>query len=57
LHYRVKVRKNGQITIPYQLRKELGWTEGTLLEITSEKGGIHIRKVIEDETGNPPSKH
>jgi AbrB family looped-hinge helix DNA binding protein len=44
-----KSQKRWQITIPYQLRKALGWAEGTLLEFTSKEGGIYIKVDEEKE--------
>lgn len=41
----VVVTRRGQTTIPVKLRKKLGITEGTLLEVTSKNGEIIFRKV------------
>jgi AbrB family looped-hinge helix DNA binding protein len=39
----VKVIRNGQITIPKELRKVLGIEEGDLLEVKLTKGGMTIK--------------
>lgn len=39
----VKVIRNGQITIPKDLRRVLGIEEGDLLEVTLTKGGMIIK--------------
>lgn len=40
----VVVTRRGQTTIPAKLRKKLGITEGTLLEVTSKNDEIVFRK-------------
>ena len=45
----VKVIRNGQITLPKQLRESLGIREGDLLEVKSGKSGLIITpKVVID---------
>jgi AbrB family looped-hinge helix DNA binding protein len=39
----VRVIRNGQITLPKELRKKLGIEEGDLLEVKVDKGGFVIR--------------
>jgi len=39
----VKVVRNGQITLPKELRKKLGIEEGDLLEIQLDRGGFVIK--------------
>ncbi len=41
----VVVTRRGQTTIPAKIRKKLGITEGTLLEVTSKNGEVIFRKV------------
>ncbi len=41
----VVVTRRGQTTIPAKIRKELGITEGTTLEVTSKNGVVIYRKV------------
>lgn len=46
----VKVVRNGQITLPKELRKKLDIEEGDLLEVELEKGGFVIRpKAVVDK--------
>jgi AbrB family looped-hinge helix DNA binding protein len=40
------VSEKGQITIPKQLRDDLGLTTGTLLDFTEEHGCLVARKVL-----------
>jgi AbrB family looped-hinge helix DNA binding protein len=56
LHYLVRVRKHGQITIPAPLRKELGLVEGTILELTIENGRIILTKVPPENQTTPTTK-
>jgi AbrB family looped-hinge helix DNA binding protein len=42
----VKVTRNGQITIPKELRAALGIEEGDLLEVKLSKGGMTIKPKI-----------
>lgn len=41
-----KVNKNGSITIPQQLRHELGIKAGVPLEIEAAENGLQLRKYI-----------
>ena len=41
-----KVNKNGSITIPQQLRHELGIKAGVPLEIEATENGLHLKKYI-----------
>ena len=36
----VRVKHKGQVTIPAEIRKELGMEEGTALEVRKEEGGV-----------------
>lgn len=36
----VRVKHKGQVTIPSEIRRELGLTEGTTLEVRKEADGI-----------------
>jgi AbrB family looped-hinge helix DNA binding protein len=39
----VRVKRKGQVTIPFELRSKLGIQEGALLEIKEEKGTIVMK--------------
>jgi AbrB family looped-hinge helix DNA binding protein len=39
----VRVKRKGQVTIPFDLRSKLGIEEGALLEIEEERGTIVLR--------------
>lgn len=41
----VVVTRRGQTTIPAKIRKELGITVGTMLDVTSKNGEVIFRKV------------
>ena len=41
----VKVRKNGRITIPAEIRKKLGIKEGDILEIEVADGKFILRQI------------
>ncbi len=41
----VIVTRRGQTTIPAKIRKKLGITVGTMLEVTSRNGEVVFRKV------------
>ena len=41
----VVVTRCGQTTIPAKIRKKLGISEGTMLEVTSKNGEVIFRKV------------
>jgi AbrB family looped-hinge helix DNA binding protein len=36
----VRVKRNGQVTIPVEIRSKLGIDEGALLDVEEEKGAI-----------------
>lgn len=41
-----KINKNGGITIPQQLRHELGFKAGVPLEIVKTENGIELKKYV-----------
>ena len=41
----VRVKRKGQVTIPSELREELGLEEGSMVMVRKEKGGLLIRAV------------
>jgi AbrB family looped-hinge helix DNA binding protein len=41
----MKITSKGQVTIPKELRDELGFLPGTEVEFVAEKGQIEIRKL------------
>lgn len=42
--YQSRMTRKGQVTIPAELRKELGLKEGDRVEFVRENGSLHIRK-------------
>jgi AbrB family looped-hinge helix DNA binding protein len=50
---RVRVKHKGQVTIPQELRKELGIEEGAILEITTEDGALVLKPAPRLEAGEP----
>jgi AbrB family looped-hinge helix DNA binding protein len=46
----VKVKQNGQVTIPTRLRVEVGLADGDLVEATAEKGRIILTPKLELST-------
>jgi AbrB family looped-hinge helix DNA binding protein len=42
----VKITSKGQVTIPKEIRDELGFLPGTEVEFVEEEGEIKIRKVV-----------
>jgi AbrB family looped-hinge helix DNA binding protein len=50
---RVRVKHKGQVTIPQELRKELGIEEGALLDITTEGGALVLKPAPRLEAGEP----
>jgi AbrB family looped-hinge helix DNA binding protein len=52
----VRVKHKGQVTIPQQLRKELGIEEGTILEITAENMQITLKPLPPLEPREPVSE-
>jgi AbrB family looped-hinge helix DNA binding protein len=50
----VRQLRGGQITIPADLRREVGLTEDTLLQVTAEKGELRLRPVrVTEQHGSP----
>jgi AbrB family looped-hinge helix DNA binding protein len=50
----VRQLRGGQITIPADIRKELGLEEDSLLHVTAEKGELRIRPVrVTGQQGSP----
>jgi AbrB family looped-hinge helix DNA binding protein len=50
----VRQLRGGQITIPADIRKELGLEEDSLLQVTAEKGELRIRPVrVTEQHGSP----
>lgn len=43
----VKVTTKGQITIPIEIRTELGITEQTYLQVTTEGGDVRLRRIAD----------
>jgi AbrB family looped-hinge helix DNA binding protein len=50
---RVRVKRKGQVTIPQELRCELGIEEGAILEITREDDKIVLKPLPPIEPGEP----
>ncbi len=50
---RVRVKHKGQVTIPQQLRTELGIEEGAILEITKEDNKLILTPAPRLEAGEP----
>ena len=48
---RVRVKRKGQVTIPYGLRSKLGIDEGCLLEVEEKSGVIVLRLASRLEGG------
>jgi AbrB family looped-hinge helix DNA binding protein len=38
----VKLAEDGSVTIPEEIREELGWEPGTELTLTVERGGVRL---------------
>jgi AbrB family looped-hinge helix DNA binding protein len=53
---RVRVKHKGQVTIPQQLRNELGIEEGAILEITTEDNKIILKPLPPLEPREPVGK-
>jgi AbrB family looped-hinge helix DNA binding protein len=50
----IRQLRGGQITIPADIRKELGLEEDSLLQVTAEKGELRIRPVrVTGQQGSP----
>jgi AbrB family looped-hinge helix DNA binding protein len=50
----VRQLRGGQITIPADLRRELGLEDNSLLRVSAEKGALQIRPVrVTDQHGSP----
>jgi len=47
----VRVKRKGQVTIPFELRSKLGIEEGALLEIKEKEGSIVLRPAPRLEGG------
>jgi AbrB family looped-hinge helix DNA binding protein len=52
----VKVKHKGQVTIPEELRKELGIEEGSMLELHVDKHGIVMKARLPLEAGRVVGK-
>ena len=50
---RVRVKHKGQVTIPQELRRELGIEEGAILEITKENDKLVLKPLPPIEPGEP----
>lgn len=50
---RVRVKRKGQVTIPQQLRNQLGIEEGAILEITKENNKLILQPLPPLEPGEP----
>ncbi|MBI4028968.1 MAG: AbrB/MazE/SpoVT family DNA-binding domain-containing protein [Candidatus Blackburnbacteria bacterium] len=51
----IKSLRNGQVTIPYEFREELGIDSDTLLQVRVVGGELHIRPVSTTQTvGDSP---
>ncbi len=50
---RVRVKHKGQVTIPQELRCELGIEEGAILEITKEGDKLILKPLPPIEPGEP----
>jgi AbrB family looped-hinge helix DNA binding protein len=53
---RVRVKHKGQVTIPQELRTQMGIEEGTILEITKENNKIILQQLPPLEPREPVSK-
>jgi AbrB family looped-hinge helix DNA binding protein len=53
---RVRVKRKGQVTIPLQLRNQLGLEEGAILEITKENNRLILQPLPPLEPGEPVGK-
>ncbi|MCO5217154.1 MAG: AbrB/MazE/SpoVT family DNA-binding domain-containing protein [Thermomicrobiales bacterium] len=47
--YHVKVGKQGRITLPIEVRRDLGLEEGDLVIFESRPEGLILRKATEEE--------
>lgn len=47
--YRVRIGKNGRITIPIEIRRQLGLQTGDMLILETINGAIHLRKATQEE--------
>jgi AbrB family looped-hinge helix DNA binding protein len=50
---RVRVKQKGQVTIPQEIRTQLGIEEGAILEITKEDDKIVLKPLPPLEAGEP----
>lgn len=50
---RVRIKHKGQVTIPQELRTEMGLEEGAILEITKEDNKIVLTPLPPMEPGEP----
>jgi AbrB family looped-hinge helix DNA binding protein len=50
---RVRVKRKGQVTIPQELRTQMGIEEGAILEITKEDNKIVLKPLPPIEPGEP----
>jgi AbrB family looped-hinge helix DNA binding protein len=50
---RVRVKHKGQVTIPQELRTQMGIEEGAILEITQENDKIILKPLPPLEPGEP----
>ena len=49
----VKVKRKGQVTIPREIRTQLGIEEGAILEIAAEDNKITLKPLPRLEAGEP----
>lgn len=40
------IDKAGRMVIPAEVREKMGFKPGTLLEVTADTDGVHIRRVV-----------
>lgn len=50
----VRVRENGQVTLPLELRNQMGLQQGDLLEASVEDGRIVLELVVRRREGPVP---
>ncbi|HKM59905.1 MAG TPA: AbrB/MazE/SpoVT family DNA-binding domain-containing protein [Candidatus Bathyarchaeia archaeon] len=49
----VRVKRKGQVTLPFELRLKLGIEEGALLEVKEEEGTITLKPTPRLKAGKP----
>jgi len=47
--YRIKISSKGQVTIPRQLRDEMGLNTGDFILVRETKGGYLLKKQVDEE--------